>query len=231
MKKNIVNSLFRKKTIEIIKTKINYLGISTKINFYDFLFDRLLICVILFIIFLVTSNIGYIIAPIIVIITYFGLEYVMLDYPIKKRGLNLETESLFFFEVLTLTLESGRNLKSSLELMVKNVDGELSREFKNMLKEVDLGKSLAEGLESMKARIPSDTVNNAILNIRESNIFGNSIIDSLYNQIDYLRDKRVLDVKAEINKLPIKMSVISVLFFIPLLLLIILAPLVLAYLS
>ena len=82
----------------------------------------------------------------------------------------------------------------------------------------------------MKKRIPSETINNAILNMVESNLFGSSIVDSMNNQIDYLREKQMLDVKAEINQLPTKVSIISVVFFVPIMLLIILAPVLLDYL-
>jgi len=100
-----------------------------------------------------------------------------------------------------------------------------------MLAEVKLGKSLNESLEAMKKRIPSDTINNTLLNMIQSNTFGNSIVDSMYNQIDYLRGKQLLDVKAEIAKLPTKVSVISVIFFVPIMLLIILAPVIIEYIS
>ena len=97
--------------------------------------------------------------------------------------------------------------------------------------EVKLGKSLNEALNNMKKRIPSEVINNAILNMVESNMFGVSIVDSMTNQIDYLREKQMLDVKAEINKLPTKVSIISVVFFVPIMLLIILAPVLIGYLG
>ena len=96
--------------------------------------------------------------------------------------------------------------------------------------EIKLGKSLNEALTDMKKRIPSDAINNAILNMVESNMFGNSIKDSMVNQIDFLREKQMLEVKSEINKLPTKVSIISVIFFVPIMLLIILAPVLLDYL-
>ena len=108
-----------------------------------------------------------------------------------------------------------------------SIDNSLSREFKKCINEVNLGKSLTEALNDMKERIPSQTINNVILNITQSNIFGNSIVDSLYNQIDYLRENKVLEVKAKISKLPVKISAISVIFFIPIMLLIILSPVIL----
>ena len=89
---------------------------------------------------------------------------------------------------------------------------------------MSLGKSFSECLNSMKERIPSDTINNAILNIVQSSIFGNNIEESLNNQLDFLRDKHLMEVKSEIGKLPTKISIISVLFFIPIILMVILSP-------
>ena len=64
----------------------------------------------------------------------------------------------------------------------------------------------------MKERIPSEEINTVLLNLTQSTIFGNDIIESLNNQIDYLRDKKILTIKASINKMPVKVSVISVFF-------------------
>lgn len=55
------------------------------------------------------------------------------------------------------------------------------------------------------------------------------MIESLNNQLDFLRDKQLLEIKEEIAKLPTKISVISVIFFIPIMLLVILAPVILTF--
>ena len=55
------------------------------------------------------------------------------------------------------------------------------------------------------------------------------IRDMYEKRVDYLREKRKLEVKAIISKIPIKISIISVFFFVPLVLLIILAPAVLGF--
>ncbi|MBE6154603.1 MAG: hypothetical protein E7163_03425 [Firmicutes bacterium] len=230
MKNNLLNKIYPKKTILKIDSKIKLLGIYNTYNTFDFLTVRLLLTVSIFIITLIFSKYGYILALGLSLIFYFTLEYIVLDYPVKKRIKKLEKEALFFFEVLALTLESGRSLKHALNLTTENIDSEISLEFRKTLAEVNLGKSLNESLEAMKKRIPSDTINNAILNMIQSNTFGNSIIDSMYTQIDYLREKQMLDVKAEIAKLPTKVSVISVIFFVPIMMLIILAPVLISYL-
>ena len=226
----MILKVYRKNTIKNIREKIIKAGIIDKIDPLDFLNVRLISTSIIFFAILILSDKGFILAPVVSLVYFFGYEYLLLDIKINKRKKTLENEAIYFFEVLALTLESGRNLKASLEITTKNINSDISNEFKRTLEEVDLGKSLVEALEDMKKRIPSDTINNTILNITQSNIFGNSIIESLYNQIDFLREQQILDIKAQIAKLPTKISVISVVFFLPIMMLIILAPVVLEYL-
>lgn len=225
----MILKIYRKNTIKNIKEKIIKAGMSDKYDPLDFLNIRFISTLIIFFAILILSDKGFILAPVIGLLYFYTYEYLFLDIKIIKRKKGLENEAIYFFEVLALTLESGRNLKASLEITTKNISSDISNEFKRMLEEVDLGKSLVEALEDMKKRIPSDTINNTILNITQSNIFGNSIIESLYNQIDFLREQQILDIKAQIAKLPTKISVISVLFFLPIMMLIILAPVVLDY--
>ncbi len=231
MKQTIANKIYRKKTIDKINSKIKLLGLNQRLDAVQFLNIRLIVMIVMFILIFIFSKIGYILAPILSLVFYYLMEYLVLDYQAKIRGKSLEKEALFFFEVFVLTLESGRNLRQALILTTENVDSEISNEFKKTLAEVRLGKSLNEALESMKKRIPSDTINNTILNMIQSNTFGNSMVDSIYNQIEYLRNKQMLDVRAEIAKLPTKVSVISVLFFVPIMLLIILAPVIIQYIT
>ena len=221
MKQTIANKIYRKKTIDKINSKIKLLGLNQRLDAVQFLNIRLTVMIVMFILIFIFSKMGYILAPVVSVVFYYLMEYLVLDYQAKIRGKSLEKEALFFFEVFVLTLESGRNLRQAL----------ISNEFKKTLAEVRLGKSLNEALESMKKRIPSDTINNTILNMIQSNTFGNSMVDSIYNQIEYLRNKQMLDVRAEIAKLPTKVSVISVLFFVPIMLLIILAPVIIQYIT
>ena len=150
---------------------------------------------------------------------------------LRKREEKLDREALYFFEVLTLTLESGKNLQNSLELTCKNVKNELSLEFERSLKEVYVGKTLIEALSDMQKRIPSENINNIIMNIMQTNYFGNSIISTMNNQVDYLREKQILDIRGQINKIPNKVSIVSVLFIVPLILLLVLGPYIVSFIS
>ncbi len=230
-KLNTAHKIYSEETVNKYQKKINLLGYKDSYDAVIFLNIRLISSILLFFVLLYFLEFGYIIAPIVTFLYFWFLPKIFIDKKVEKRAEKLDNEAMYFFEVLTLSLETGRNLKTALELTANNIDSELSGEFKKALEEVKYGKGLNEALESLKLRIPSDTINNIILNISQSNIFGNSIIETMYNQIDYIRDRQIMRTKAKINKIPLKVSVISVIFFIPLLLLLILSPVIIDYFS
>ena len=192
---------------------INYSITKSAINDYYFA-DK--ICLL--------TNIKYFIIPFILIAYYYLFYYILITNELNKRITKLDNEALTFFEILTLTLESGKNLENALEITCYNIDSELSNEFKKSLIETKFGKSLMEALDDLKKKIPSENINNIILNITQTNIFGNNIVDVMNNQVEYLRDKQLMEIKSQINKIPNKVSIISVLFIVPLILLIVLGP-------
>lgn len=230
-KEEFIRKIYSESYINKQIAKIKLLGTGNKMNVYDMIVGRLLSSFIVFMLVLYLSKYGYILAPIVTVLYYILFSKVVLDNKLKKRTIKLEGEAMHFFEVLTLSLETGRNLVEAIDVTTANVSGILSDEFKETVREVSFGKSLNEALSDMQAKIPSDTINNIILSLTESNLYGNSIIENLYNQIDFLREKRKMEVKGRISKVPILISVISVFFFIPLLLLIILGPILLDYLG
>lgn len=228
--KNIITKIYRESEVKRISEKIMMLN-NYPLDEIKFLNIRLITSLILFFITLLIFKTGYILSPIIALVYYYLFEYLFLDTFIQKRIKKLDREALTFFEILTLTLESGRNLEKALEITVLNVNSELSEEFKKTLFEVKFGKSLLEALNDTKKRIPSETINNIILNITQTNIFGNKIIDTMYSQIEFLRDKQVLSIREQINKLPNKISIISVLFIVPIILLIVLGPFLISFIN
>lgn len=226
---NFIRKIYRFKDINKIQEKINMLG-DTKLTAISFMNYRLLSTIVFALIIIILTNLGYLLIPFLTILYYYLFYYLVITKPLNKRCEKLDREALYFFEVLTLTLESGRNLEKSIQMTVMNVDSELSNEFKKALIEIKYGKTLIEALESLKKRIPSETINNIILNITQTSVFGNSIIDTMNNQIEFLRDKQVLEIKSQINKIPNKVSIVSVIFIIPLILLLVLGPVLIHFL-
>ena len=226
-----LRNLYSEKQLSRIDEKINLLGESSRMSTVSLLNTRLITMIILGIVVFVSFDYGYVYVPFVMVIYYLLFEKVFLDMKIKKRTEKLNSEAIYFFEVLTLSLQTGRNLNEAISVTINSVDGELSLEFKEALRQTKFGKSLNESLSDIQKFIPSDSINNIILSLTQSNMYGSSIIDTMHSQIDYLRQRRILEVKAKISKVPIKISVISVFFFIPLILLIILGPVILGYIG
>lgn len=226
---NLKSRIHTSKTVLKYQKKIDRLGIDNSFDASWFLTIRLVTSTILFLLFLLFADYGYLFSPIAVFVYYYSLEYFCITSRIKKRAKNMEREAITFFDILKLALSSGKDIVSSLKIAVSNVDGEIKREVEYTLKEIKYGKSLEEALDCLRIRIPSDVVSNIFLNIKESAVFGTSVISSLDTQIAFLRDKRITDIKEVINKIPIKISTISVIFFIPILMMLILSPVLIEY--
>ena len=178
-REELIRKIYSEKYIDKQIAKIKLLGTGNKMDVYNLITERLLTSVIVFVVVLYFFKYGYILAPIITLLYYILYSRVILDNKLKKRTFKLESEAMHFFEVLTLSLETGRNLVEAIDVTTANVSGILSNEFKETVREVSFGKSLSESLSDMQLRIPSDTINNIILSLTESNVYGNSIIKNL----------------------------------------------------
>jgi len=231
MMDDLIKKIYSHATMDKINHDLLCLGSDTKYNVFSFLRDRIVTSLILFLFIIFFTDLGYIIAPFVTIIYYYLFYFLNITSKLNKKNLRLEHEALYFFEILTLTLESGRNLENALIVTCDNVESEVSLEFKKALDETKFGKSLNEALNDMKDRISSDTLNNIILNIIQTSEFGNSILDTLYNQVDFLREKQILEIKKKITKIPNKVSVISVIFIVPLIMVLVLGPYLINFLG
>ncbi len=229
--KSLIRRLYSFQAIQKLNQKDLYLGSQKKLSLSSFLWLRLLVCVCFFFVFFFFVPYGLFFGPFLAILIYYGMEYLFFDRVIFIREKKLEREAIFFFEVLLLALEGGRSLSSALYITSSHVEGELSLEVQKCFQEMDLGKSFSEAMMSLRSRISSRVIHEVFLNIEESSVFGNDVSKAMEQQLLFLREKRLLDIKGEITKLPTKISVISVLFFLPLLFLLILAPLLLRFLK
>ena len=227
----ISKNIYSKYSIDDIAKRMRFLGINDKKAVINFLNLRLITSIIIFFVVIYFIEWGYILGPVIVILYYIFLPNLVLDTKINKRRKILERDAMYFFEILSLSLESGNNLYNGIKLTCENIDSDLSLEFRKMINDIEFGKSFDEAIGDLDNRMPSDIVKNILLNIKEANNYGNNIIGTLNNQLDYLRETKVLEAKAYISKIPLKISIISVIFFIPLLLLLILGPVLIDYLS
>ena len=200
-----------KKMTKRLQKKLDLLGLG-KVNAKTIIIFRFVSSIILFLILLFVSKVGYVLAPIITIIYYFLVEYLFIDLGIYYRGLKLEEDALEFFNVFSLSLKGGRNVKKAITLTTDVVDNDLSLEFKRVLNDLKVGKSLEEALLLLEGRIPSEGINNILINIREANRFGNDISDSIDKQLSLINDKQEKRIIKGYRVVPLYLTIISISF-------------------
>ena len=121
--KNVLfKKLYNKKLIKKIDDKINLLGITCKYDVFTFLNVRFITLIFLFIYLYISFEHGYIISIIGCVVYYFLFEKIFLDNKIKRRASKLNVDAIYFFEVLTLSLQTGRNLAEAISITINSVD-------------------------------------------------------------------------------------------------------------
>ena len=193
-----------------IDKKMKYAGII--VNPMIFILMRLASSLILLVFLLFFSSFGYIVGPIVTIIYYYFIEYVILDIQIGKRKQQLEEESLEYFPILLLCLNGSNNIKKAITLTNEQVNNSLSKEFERVIRNVKIGKSLDEALTLMKDRVPSTFIINIIVNLIEANRMGNSISLSIKDQLDYIENKRKNKIIKYHKMMPFKVAIASIIF-------------------
>lgn len=222
MKDSFFTNLYTKEQINNLKTKIDYLGSKNKIDLDKFIFKRIIISFLIFIVFIIFRL--WFIGVFASLIFYYLYEYFTLDYKIKNRIECLEKDSLFVFEMLYLEVDNTSSLKKSLLTITETIDNELTDEINVILENINLGKSFKESVDSSLKYIPSIHVKTVLNSLKDSYELGSPIKKTIHNILDYLKDKMYYKQKEKITKIPVKFSLITLLVYLPLIILLILTP-------
>lgn len=191
-----------------VTDKLKYSGykISPKV----FIYMRLIFCLILFCLLLFIDY-GYILAPLVSIFYYFGMEYIVLDIAVKKRKILLEKNALSYFPIFMMGLKKYNNIKKSLNTCNEIIDNELALEFRSVINKINFGRSVSEALCEMKSRIPSKYICNIIdcmIKFDNNDIF--NIIELQLELIDKKNNYRLIN---KLCLIPYKIATLSILFF------------------
>ncbi len=222
-----MKTLFVLSKYEQLKQKLIYANLKQTPEHYVLM--KILSCLLLFWAGVLLFSLFW--ALIAALIFYIIYDYLVLEYLIKKRINQLDEQAQYFLEVLILALETGSSIEKAISLAISEDDSDLAQQFEQVLLEIKLGHSLPEALTNMQKRIPSESIDNILLSISDTSSLGVSLIASLQEQLSFLQRKNFLQKKEAINKIPVKVSIVSVLLILPIIFLLILSPLILNFLG
>ena len=164
--------------------KLDTLNIPDKIILFYLI--RIISSVILFIMSLIIFKSYFWVSFIVVIIYYLLFEFLTLDVPILIKKIRYEEDAVEYFKLLLLAYSGTGNLKKAIIITNRMIDNSISVEMNEIINEVDLGKSLKESLNTIKARKVSTKIDSIILSLVENSYYSKEFMESTKLKIDLI---------------------------------------------
>jgi tight adherence protein C len=160
-----------------------------------------------------------------------GVGYYAPKYWVQRRIQSREAEIVAGFpdslDLMLVCVEAGQSLDQSIVRVAKEIQSgypALSEEFEIVAFEMKAGKDKGRVLRDMSERVGIQDVSSFVTTLIQSATFGTSIAESLRVYADEMRDKRVMRAEEKANKLPAKLTMATMLFCLPPLLIILIGP-------
>lgn len=170
------------------------------------------------------QKIGYAMLP--GAIGYYGPRY-WIQKRVAKRQEEIQDGFPDALDLLLVCVEAGQSLDQSILRMAKEIEPSypaLAGEFLMVSQETKAGRDRPDVLRSMADRCDIRDITSFVTVLIQSASFGTSIADALRVYAGEMRDKRVMRAEEKANVLPTKLTVGTMLFCLPPLLIILIGP-------
>jgi tight adherence protein C len=152
----------------------------------------------------------------------------LLSKAASRRAAKIDAELPHFVDQLAIAIEAGMSFDAALNFLVAASDGPLVDEMRRVLTELRVGGARAVAMRNFAERVGSDEAlafANAVLS---SDQLGSPLSSILRSQAADLRHRRQMHAEERAQKAPVKMLFPMVLFILPVMFAVILAPAFLA---
>lgn len=160
-----------------------------------------------------------------------GIGYFLPKYWVQRRLQERQTQIIQGFpdalDMMLVCVEAGQSLDQSIMRVAKESRAgypALAEEFDIVANEVKAGKERVTVLRDMSERVGVPDVSSFVTTLVQSATFGTSIADALRVYSAEMRDKRVMRAEEKANTLPTKLTLGTMLFTVPPLLVILIGP-------
>jgi tight adherence protein C len=160
-----------------------------------------------------------------------GMGYYLPRYWVNSRLTKRQNEIVQGFpdalDMMLVCVEAGQSLDQSIIRVARETKSgypALAEEFDMVSNEVKAGKERVMVLKDMSERVGIADVSSFVTTLVQSATFGTSIAEALRVYSAEMRDKRVMRAEEKANKLPTKLTLGTMLFCVPALLIILIGP-------
>lgn len=160
-----------------------------------------------------------------------AVGYYLPKYWVTKRVQKREEEITQGFpdslDLMLVCVEAGQSLDQAIIRVAKEIRASfvsLADEFEIVAYEIKAGKDKVKVLRDFGERCGVQDVSSFVTVLIQSATFGTSIADALRVYAEEMRDKRVMRAEEKANKLPTKLTLGTMMFCLPPLLIILIGP-------
>ena len=153
---------------------------------------------------------------------------VWISSTIRKRQLSIMKALPNVLDLLTLSVESGRDLLSALrDILARRKVDPLGEELLRTFQEIQLGRKRTDALRALTLRVRQADLTAAINAIIQAEVLGVSIAQILHIQSDMQRNKRFMLAEKLANEASVKIIIPIILLILPAVFLVLVGPLAL----
>ena len=181
--------------------------------------------------YVMISGCGSAHSSILMVLVPGAVGYYAPKYWVQRRVQGREAEITSGFpdalDLMLVCVEAGQSLDQSIIRVAKEIRSgypALSEEFEIVAFEMKAGKDKARVLRDLSERVGIQDVSSFVTTLIQSATFGTSIAEALRVYADEMRDKRVMRAEEKANKLPTKLTLGTMIFCLPPLLIILIGP-------
>ena len=178
-----------------------------------------------------TQMVLYILGP-----GLFG--YMFPKYWVTKRQQKRQEEIQDGFpdslDMMLVCVEAGQSIDQAIVRVAKEIHASypaLAEEYEIVAQQIKAGRDKASVLKEMSERCGLQDISSFVTVLIQSQTYGTPISEALRVYASEMRDKRVMRAEEKANKLPTKMTLMTMMFTVPALLIILVGPSVLGILN
>ncbi|MFT4622840.1 MAG: tight adherence protein C [Myxococcota bacterium] len=157
----------------------------------------------------------------------YYIPYLLLRNNVEKRKRVLLSAFPDSLDLLVSSVEAGLGLDAAFRRVAAEMDAatpELAREFQLVNHEISAGISRVDALRHLEVRTGLDEVRSLVNMLAQSERFGTSVAKSLRVHAKVVRQKRMARAEEEAAKVSPKLTVVMILFLLPVLMSILMGP-------
>ena len=224
--KKITNKNYRNK----IEKKILTAGLNRQLNVDEFLGLQLLWGIafpILFVIFNFALQLGFpFFAAFAMSALGFYIPFAYCNSCKQKRDLSIRSDLPLFIDILALSTEAGLDFIGAIQRITEKApkDSVLAKEFLIVLKNLKLGQTRKEAFSNLDKKLDIPEITSVVAVIRDADETGASIATSLKSKSKQMRFERFAKAEELGAKASQKILLPMMIFIIPAVLIIVLAP-------